>query len=174
AVVLAGRQLDDLERLGHLLAALGARHAVELGEEHQVLLPGEARIERLFLGGDVQQATGSVDVVDDVLAEHPRIAARRADACRDHGEERRLARSIRSQEAEDLAFGDVERYATDDLAAGVLTPEIAEDDRRADGPQLGPRLFGNDEGTDGGLHRLWSRNATIDGSEGFAAEGWAT
>src|SRR5262249_32746344 len=80
----------------------------------------------------------------------------RADACGDHRQERRLARAVGSQEAEDLAFRDVEGHAADDLAAVVLTPEIAQDDRRADGPQLWPRLFGDNEGTNGGLHRLWS------------------
>ena len=72
AVVLARRRARRPRAPRHPLPALGARHAVELGEEREVLLRREARVERLLLRRDVEQPAHRVDVVHDVLAVAPR------------------------------------------------------------------------------------------------------
>ena len=62
------RQLDRLEQLVDQPLALGARHAVQLGEDDQVLLDAQLEVAGHRLRDDADRLAHAVGLLDDVEA----------------------------------------------------------------------------------------------------------
>ena len=79
----------------------------------QVLAAGEDRVERRLLQCGPDRRSYPRALVHDVMACHPRAAARRRQERREHQNRRRLARAVGAEEAVDLAGSDLEVDAVD-------------------------------------------------------------
>src|SRR5205085_1427413 len=86
------------------------------------------------LGKDLQQLEGAADSqpvevarphAGDGASVEPHLAGARAELAEDAIEQRRLAAAVRPDDAEDLAFVDVERHAVDRQNAAEALGEIA-------------------------------------------------
>ena len=110
-------------------AALGAPQAVEMGEDAQVLLDGERRVEVVELRHDAHLGARDLRLGGQLVAEHLDLAGARDDLCGEHLHRRRLARAVGAEQPDAGALGHVEVEAVDgdDLA------EVLDDAAQADG-----------------------------------------
>src|SRR5262249_32993039 len=114
-------QVDQRAELLDALARVAARQAVEPALQLQQLGAGLARVERRLLQRDTDAQPDRVGPLDDVEARDRRAAAGRLEQRAQHAHRRRLAGSVRTEEAVDLALLDLELEAVD----GGDTAEIA-------------------------------------------------
>src|SRR5205807_9837340 len=78
ALVLAAAEPDEVEELGDAALLLAGRHAVELGEVAEVVERGEPLVDPAVPAEDVADPPAHLArVLDDVEAEHARLARRR-------------------------------------------------------------------------------------------------
>src|SRR5207302_10967110 len=85
-------------------AALARRNPIEVGEVAEVVERGEAVVEAAVAPEDVADATADVPcLAADVEAEHPSRARGRQQQRRQDLDHRRLAGSVRPEQAEQLA-----------------------------------------------------------------------
>ena len=89
---------------------------------------GEERIEHELLRHDAQRAARIAVVGDDVVAQHPRRAGVGAGQPREDRDQRRLARAVRSQQAEELALLDGEAHAGQRLHAAEAAGDVVDFD----------------------------------------------
>ena len=68
--------------------------------------PGEVLVHRRELPGQAHPAPHRVGLAHDVVAEDPRLAGVRTQQGRQHPNQRRLARAVWAEDAEDLARRD--------------------------------------------------------------------
>src|SRR5256885_5285756 len=141
-LLLASGQPDELEQLGDPRALLLRRHRVELGEVAEVVETGEALVEPALAAEDVADPLAHLArVLDHVEPEHARRARGRDQQRDQHLDRGRLAGAVRSEEAEELALGDLEgdaphrldleRPAAEDPGRGLIgAPKIPRLDRR--------------------------------------------
>jgi hypothetical protein len=108
-----GRELDGLEELGDQPFSLCARHAVELGEDEQVLLGAQLGVAGERLRDDADAPAHAVGIEAHVGAPDHGGARGGRDEGRHHADESRLARAVRTQQPEDLPLLDGESDAVD-------------------------------------------------------------
>ena len=113
-------EIEDPRRLANLDDPLGLRHTLLLEREPHVLGHGELRVERVVLEhhGDVPVA--GPHVADVAVADVDRAAVERLEPGQ-HAQRRRLPRSRRTDEHEELAVGDLEIELVDrgPVGAGI-------------------------------------------------------
>jgi hypothetical protein len=90
---------------------------------------------RSWVRNHADRLANAVCVFRDVKAVDDRGARRRHQQCGHHADERRLARPVRPEQAEDLAFVDVEGDAFDRLEVAEFLDDVA----NVDGTHLCPR-----------------------------------
>jgi hypothetical protein len=98
------RRLREPERLEQLVRArpcLGALEPEQPAEQDQVLAAGEVLVDRRELAGEADEPADVIRLCDDVLAEHARGPAVRAQQRREDPDRRGLAGAVRSQHAID-------------------------------------------------------------------------
>src|SRR5436309_5969272 len=130
AVPERGPDVDELRELAEPLLRLRLGEAVEAALESEELDAGLGGVERCFLERDAD-AEPHVDGLEGYVEPRDFGPSRgRKEEGAQHVHERRLAGSVRTQEAVDLACLHVEIHAVD--GAGVLEepPEILRSDRR--------------------------------------------
>ena len=91
------QELDDVEGLGHLGDALAQRPAPKpghLGEEAEVLLDGEDRVDAQFLRGQAQTPTGPTRVDGDIDTADPHSPCVGTPQACDDRDQRGLSRSV--------------------------------------------------------------------------------
>ena len=106
-------QVRDVERAVHRLLALALRHAVEVGEDEEVLLDGERHVEVVELGDDAHLGAGLLRVVGQPVAEDLELALVGDDLGGERLHRRRLPRAVRAEQADARPEGDVEVEAVD-------------------------------------------------------------
>ena len=111
------------------VARLGARHALEAGEEPEVLGRGEVLVDRGELPGDAEQPSYGVGLGGDVVAEDLGPAAVDVQQGGEHPEHRGLAGAVGAEDAEDLAAVHLEV----DAVHGALVAELLDEPGRTDG-----------------------------------------
>ena len=111
--VLQVEQLDVAEQLVHARVGAGAGDAVDAGEEAEVLLDGEIRVERERLRHVAGLALDALALRADVAAGDDGTAAGRLKEPAQHLDRRRLAGAVRAEKAEDLAARDAQRERVD-------------------------------------------------------------
>ena len=121
-------QLGDAQDLGgalHPPLGVGLVVAVHPQAEAQVLLDRHVRIERVGLEHHGDAAVGRLDIVHHLAADGDLAAA---DVLQpgDHPEQRRLSAARRADEDDELAVGDVEVGAMDDLEGAEALDDIFE------------------------------------------------
>ena len=115
---LALQQLGSMRRMS--AAALDPPGDVGLGvaghaqAEAQILLDRHVRIERIGLEHHGDAALGRLDIVDDLAADRD-LAVGDVLEPGDHPQQRRLSAARRADEDHELAVGDLEVGAVDDL-----------------------------------------------------------
>ena len=102
------RQLDRFEQLGDEPVALVARHAIQLGEDQQVLLDAQLEVAGHRLRNHADRAPDVVGLLHDVEAVDERRARGGRQQRHQHADQRRLAGAVGAEQAEDLAFLDRE------------------------------------------------------------------
>ena len=107
------RQLHHVEQPVPALAVV--RHAVDLGEEGDVLVDREVAVEAELLREVAHLRRDRVVLPDRVVAEHADGAAGGLEQPAQQPDRRRLARAVRADEAEHLALADGVRHAGDRL-----------------------------------------------------------
>ena len=115
-LALAAGQPDEVEQLGDAPALLAHRHAVQVGEIAEVVERGEPVVEASVAAEDVADAAPDfARVLRRVVAEHPGAASGRQEQRRQDLDRGRLAGAVRAEQAEQLAFRNLERNAADSL-----------------------------------------------------------
>ena len=123
--------VPQLEPVEQVIGAGPRELARQLGEparEPQVLGPGEVGVDRGELTGEADQVAHLVGLVDHVAPEHPGPAGVGVQDRREDPYDRRLARAVRSQEAEHGARGDVEADAVDCVDVPEVLDELLNPD----------------------------------------------
>ena len=82
----------------------------DAGNKVEVLLGGEETWRRLLLGDDPDELPDPYGVLHHVKTHHPGRPGRRSDLPGQHPDHRRLARTVRPEQAEELSPDDGERY----------------------------------------------------------------
>src|SRR5216683_3730145 len=106
-------------------------HAVDAGDEIEVLEHGEILVETEPLGHVADLAADPRSVADDVHAEAGPGAAIRRQQAAEQPDRRRLAAAIGAEEAADLATGDLQVEVLDDLARAETLAQAAHVDDEA-------------------------------------------
>ena len=106
-------QTDPREQLVGTLVALVARKRLQRRLEPEMLAPGQQRVECRLLQRRTDGGSDLRPFRDDVVAGHAGRPRRRRQQRRQHVDGRRLARSVRPQEAVDLAGLDTEIDSVD-------------------------------------------------------------
>ena len=96
------REAGQLQHLGDPLLKRIAAQIVHLAPEHQVAPGREILVERDLLRHHTQRLLDAHRRLSDGMPHHPRIARRRLQQAREHGNHRRLARAVGAQQAENL------------------------------------------------------------------------
>ena len=125
----AVRDPDELEELVGAIAQVAAAHALDAALQHQVLAARAELVDAGVLRHVADRAPHGVLRAANVVPGHRgrafvRMGQRHEDA---HG--RRLARAVRAQQAEDLAFADAEGDAVQRLHLAVALAQRVDDDR---------------------------------------------
>src|SRR5207245_142999 len=105
----------ELEQLADARTELRARHAVDAALEHQVLPPGRLPVDAGVLRDVADRAADAVRVTNDILTGDERVARVGSRQGRERPHRCRLARAVRPEQAEDLAFADGKRDAVECL-----------------------------------------------------------
>jgi hypothetical protein len=121
-----GAALPELEGIDELLGRAGA--GIEAAEQVDQLCHGQLRIERSRLEADADSRLELVGMACDVHAEDAYLAAVRLAQTLEDLDGRGLASSVRSEQPEDLAFGDLEVDAGDGLDVAVPLGQAAHPD----------------------------------------------
>ena len=101
-------ELDEAERLVEAGSAVFPGDAVDDRVELEVLLRGQAVVERWILEDDADRAAHALRGGHHVEAAEARRAARRREQRAEHLDRGRLAGAVRPEKPEDLAFRDDE------------------------------------------------------------------
>ena len=117
------------EQLGNQALALLARNAIKLGVNQQVLLDAQLEVARHCLRDHADRAAHVVRLLDDVEAADQRGAGGRRQQRDEHADQRRLARAVWPEQAENLAFLDGEA----DAVHGGEVAELLDDRSDVDG-----------------------------------------
>ena len=144
-------QPDALEQLLRAPRALGLGHALQRRLQHEVLAPGEDRVERGLLQRGADRGAHLRALADDVVAADARASAGRRQQRRQHQHGRRLAGAVGPEEAVDLAGRDRQVDAVDRARA---LAELAHE-------PLAPRSRGLSRSSSGSLAQTLSLS-TID------------
>ena len=129
----AGRvgETERLEQLGRPRLGLVPLQAQQPAEQDEVLAPGQVLVDRGELARQADGAAHRIGLAHDVVAEHARLAAVRAQQRREHPDRRGLAGAVRAEHAVDgaAAHGQVDAVDGPDRAedldeAGGLDGEI--------------------------------------------------
>jgi len=115
-----------------------AAHAEVAALDAQRLAHAEEGVEHQLLRHDAQLSPRRGVVGDDIVAEHRDAAAAGARKAREDGDERRLARAVGPEQAEELALADVEAHLVQRAQRALGTAKGLGDVVEADG--------------DGGIH----------------------
>ena len=118
--------------------AFGARNAVQLGEDDQVLLDAQLEVAGHRLRDDADRSAHAVGLVRDVEAVDARRAGGRRQQRREHPDERRLAGAVGPEQPEDLTVFDREADAVDGREVAELLDDLVD--------------------VDGGRHRRWQQH----------------
>ena len=129
-------QVGEVERPVDRGAALGARDAVEVGEDEQVLLGGQRDVEVVELRDDAALRARRLRVAGQHVAEDLELALVGDRLRGEHLHRRRLARAVGAEQADARPLGDVEVEAGD----GGDLPVALDDAAQADGETLGHGL----------------------------------
>jgi hypothetical protein len=117
-------EADQFERLDAALAQRVPRQAVERAEQFQIRPRRQLVVERKVLRHQSDAALDFAFVAGDRLAFDGNAAAVRRNETAQHGDDRRLARAVGPQQADDFAGRRGERNARDDLARAVGLPQV--------------------------------------------------
>ncbi len=102
---LQALESDDIEELEHPLAALAARHPLQLQPEGDVVVDRHVREERVLLEDHVDRPAVRRDGGDVLPLQDDATLVRRLEAG-DHPERRRLAAAARAEQREELSVSD--------------------------------------------------------------------
>ncbi len=126
------------ERLRNPALALRPGDEVEPGREQQVLVAGEIAVGGEKLGHIADAGADLPGFASQIATGDAGVPARRRQECRQHLDQRRLARTVRADQAENLARADLEV----DMVHGNLPIEGLGQGRRLD-QQVRRRGFGH-------------------------------
>ena len=118
-----GREIDQLQQVADHALSLGGSKAVAPTEEVQVLPDLHVVVDPKGVGHVAEDAPNRLGVPTDRFAGHRCVPGRGHEQRREHPEHRRLARPVRSDETEDLAFLDREIHAANRERAVVALEE---------------------------------------------------
>ena len=127
-------EVGDLERPLDGGVALAAGHAVEVGEDEEVLLDGERHVEVVELRHDAALRAGDLGLLRQRVPEHLELALVGDHLRGQHPHRRRLARAVGAEQADARALGHVEVEAVDRRDRAVALR------RRAGGSRAGTCL----------------------------------
>ena len=123
AASLEAHALEDRpDRLPSIAHLVDARDEVEILEHREVLVKAEA------LRHVADLTTNFVRLADDVVAQAVAGARVRFEQPAQHADRRRLATAVGAEESADLALGDLQAEAFDDLQAAETLGEIGDVD----------------------------------------------
>ena len=106
----SARMLASALSVRSRLAMISSIHVVVVAQpvvarlDAQRFAHGEERIEHEFLRHDAERAARGAEIGDDVVAAHRDAAFVGAREARENADERGLARAVRTEQAEELAF----------------------------------------------------------------------
>ena len=135
----------------------------DLGREVEVLLDREILVEREVLGHVADRGAQALGVARHAVAEHLRRAGGRLEEPHQHAHERRLARSVRAEAAEDLAplHREVDPVDRDARAEAAREPARHDRDRGRVGGHEAPSATSTSAGwpgrSDGGASAISTR-----------------
>ena len=112
----------------HAVARLAAGDAVDAGEEAEVLLDGQVRVQREGLRHVAGLVLDALALRADVAAGDQRAAAGRLQQPAQHLDRRGLAGPVRAEEAEDLTALDAQRELVDGAHLAEATGQAVGDD----------------------------------------------
>ena len=127
-------------------SAARPRQAVERAEELEVLLRRRALVDVGRLGDEVDLAADGLELARDLVAEDPRVAARRLRSAREDADHRRLAGAVVAEQPEDLARARAEAHAVERADVAVVLHEVRDLDREAGGRRERSRRRGGGGG----------------------------
>jgi len=119
---------DQAEQLVHALAQGAAVHALDAALEHQVLAPCRLAVDARALRDIADCSPDRIGLVDDVVEDDLGASFVRFRQRRQHLDRRRLARAVRTEQAEDLSFAHAERDAVERLDLPVALAKPLDDD----------------------------------------------
>ena len=123
------RETDELEQLVDARAEVAAAHPFDVSLQQQVLATGAELVDARVLRHVAECATHREALAQHVVARdrrRARVRGRERDE-RPHG--RRLARPVRAEQAEHLAFAHRERDAVERLHVAVALAQVLHCDR---------------------------------------------
>ena len=120
---------DELQQLVGARVQAAAAHPLDAALEHQVLAAGAVLVDARVLRHVADRAAHGVRLAADVVARDRGGALVGVRERHEHADGRRLARAVRAEQPEDLAFADVERDAVERLNLAVALAQCLDDDR---------------------------------------------
>ena len=127
-------EAEPLQRVGRTAARLGPAETVQQPDDLEVLAARELVVDGRELAGQPDQLTHLLGVADDVVPVHERGAGVGLQQRREDADERRLAGTVRAEEALDRPLGNVQvdvgertRLAERLSDAGISTMATARD-----------------------------------------------
>ena len=112
-------EVDGFQDFIHVLFALTARNAVELGVDEQVFVDGKIGVARESLRYDAYHAADSVGILYNVVAANDRVTRCDRDERGHHADQRAFARAIWTEQSKDFAFGHFEADTLDRFKIAV-------------------------------------------------------
>ncbi len=129
-IVGAARESDELEPARGRLARPSPLEPEHTAEEEQVLAARERRVEGRVLRHEAERTARAERIGRQRVSGNRDPSFVGVEQRREDRERRRLARAVRSEQADDLAAGDVEVYVRERRASAVSLAETFDDDRR--------------------------------------------
>jgi hypothetical protein len=126
-------EVGDLERALDRRPALGPAEPVEVGEDAQVLLDGQRRVEVVELRHDAHLGPRDLRLLGQPVAQDLELAGVRDDLRGQHLHRRRLARAVGAEQADAAPGGDVEIEAVDGDDVAEALDDRAQADREVAG-----------------------------------------
>src|SRR6185312_11785900 len=120
---------DELEQAGDTVAQLPAAHPLDPSLQHQVLAAGAVLVDARVLWHVADRAPDRARLTADVVAGDLGAAGVHPAERREDPDRRRLARTVWSEQPEDLALAHRERDPVERLDALVPLLEPVDDDR---------------------------------------------
>ena len=120
---------DELEELGDAVAKLPSAHALHAPLEHEILAAGAVLVDARVLRHVADRAPDGAGLAADVVARDLRPAGVHPAQRGEDADGRRLARAVRTEQAEDLALAHGEGNAGQRLHALVALFQPLDDDR---------------------------------------------